>query len=460
MKLESAITEAIREFGIDIITEPRFVNILMDYGAFREEPSLRFIFRIWMNDGFFVKLKKDATKIIESNQFIKIISDSMSCYPFEHGKLRYCLWALLWAIRNANRYSLNTIINFAPDKNRKVTNSFYINRFFPVDGIILGVTRMEHLLMMSGVGAMSQRKERVYYSASGIACYSSDNKIIDEIVIRNVLNRPKHPWFKRVGMDVSWSFTSWCTFFRELEFTLSFESPIRYLSKCGRDYLSATIVAESPDKSLVFILDFHSGNNNEEGCGLDSKNSLWSISCKANANIVKSNVSFNKYVDSQICLDFNKIFPNENIILGKTKVDDKMMRRGEVYVDEIHYRPLGFIDNQIFYFSENDMVVYSCYLYVGDVKKKDANIIGVPGCLLYSFNEWCEILEGNLFVIQEIKPMYYDDIFSTYMTDIITVSPFHQLRLILRFNCFDIDDMEKNKSQSSTLHSISIFVET
>lgn len=60
VELNNIIKKTISEFGKNIITEVRFVNILSDYGAFEAFPSYKFVIKELINAGFMGKLSNEV----------------------------------------------------------------------------------------------------------------------------------------------------------------------------------------------------------------------------------------------------------------------------------------------------------------------------------------------------------------------------------------------------------------
>lgn len=76
-EFQNIIKKAISEFGDNIITEVRFVNILSDYGAFESFPAYKFVIKELINAGFMRKLLGDIKtdkepEIIKSDLLFQI----------------------------------------------------------------------------------------------------------------------------------------------------------------------------------------------------------------------------------------------------------------------------------------------------------------------------------------------------------------------------------------------------
>ena len=62
------IKKTISEFGNNIITEVRFVNILSDYGAFESFPAYKFVIKELINAGFMGKLLNEVAASKNDNR--------------------------------------------------------------------------------------------------------------------------------------------------------------------------------------------------------------------------------------------------------------------------------------------------------------------------------------------------------------------------------------------------------
>lgn len=103
MELSQAILQAIKEFGKNVITEPRLVNILADYGVFAETRILRIVIRDMVEQGFtrkFVDLKcqkKYVDEIINS-----YVHDALNIFPYREDLIHTIVKALVTATTRNN----------------------------------------------------------------------------------------------------------------------------------------------------------------------------------------------------------------------------------------------------------------------------------------------------------------------------------------------------------------------
>lgn len=83
MELSQAISRAIKEFGKDIITEPRFVNILADYDAFAEARVLRTVVREMVAQGFTKKFVNQNYKEQYVDEIINgLVHEALNMFPY------------------------------------------------------------------------------------------------------------------------------------------------------------------------------------------------------------------------------------------------------------------------------------------------------------------------------------------------------------------------------------------
>ena len=64
MTLQEALNKAVKEFGKDVLIEPRLLNILNDYHGFNEMRSARHIISILQKDNHMIDLIKDETNSV------------------------------------------------------------------------------------------------------------------------------------------------------------------------------------------------------------------------------------------------------------------------------------------------------------------------------------------------------------------------------------------------------------
>ena len=83
MELSLAIAQAIKEFGKDIITESRFVNILADYNAFAESRQMRMVVKEMIEQGFTKRLLFGDFNANDIDDKIRsLVYDAQNIFPF------------------------------------------------------------------------------------------------------------------------------------------------------------------------------------------------------------------------------------------------------------------------------------------------------------------------------------------------------------------------------------------
>ena len=56
LALHTALRQAVEQFGIDVLTENRLVNILLDYGAYSDIPAAKTIIQAMITGGYCQKI--------------------------------------------------------------------------------------------------------------------------------------------------------------------------------------------------------------------------------------------------------------------------------------------------------------------------------------------------------------------------------------------------------------------
>lgn len=117
VELNNIIKKAISEFGKNIITEVRFVNILSDYGAFELCPSYKFVIKELIHAGFMRKLLDDI-KVDKEPEIIKfdLLYQIQRTIPIQDQVLLDVLETLIQCLRYNNS---NTMPSTAPDNQSK-----------------------------------------------------------------------------------------------------------------------------------------------------------------------------------------------------------------------------------------------------------------------------------------------------------------------------------------------------
>ncbi|MCR5679151.1 MAG: zinc ribbon domain-containing protein [Prevotella sp.] len=176
-----------------------------------------------------------------------------------------------------------------------------ISLFFPLYGITLGKTTMLDAQNMGytpdaegtlGIGANLINK---YISNSafvgeysvkvnGARFYKPSGKsTIESVSISLILSGEFPPeWEQKYNISFSSSFNKWKTLLDKLGFIIMipFEPQTKFWHNPDRESLYAVLIGTSKDKKMEIRLHFSYGNKNNEGCGLDSNNSLDSIFLK------------------------------------------------------------------------------------------------------------------------------------------------------------------------------------
>ena len=100
MILEEALIKILSEFGVNIILEPRALNMLNDYHGFDNMQSARHILRAMQENGLIRLLLSDRNNITKEEQLINQLHNN---YGFDLSLIR--------SLINSVKYSLNPILS-------------------------------------------------------------------------------------------------------------------------------------------------------------------------------------------------------------------------------------------------------------------------------------------------------------------------------------------------------------
>ena len=108
MELSQAISHAIKEFGKDIITEPRFVNILADYDAFSDARVLRAVIREMVEQGFTKKFVNiNCQKQYENEVINGLIHDALDLFPYRVDLIQVVVKSFIVSTEKSNTKTKN-----------------------------------------------------------------------------------------------------------------------------------------------------------------------------------------------------------------------------------------------------------------------------------------------------------------------------------------------------------------
>ena len=107
LALHTALRQAVEQFGIDVLTENRLVNILLDYGAYSDVPAAKTIIQSIISGGY-------SQKIIDlgrqKRSFLSAIFNSDDTISKPEGEYRYGLSVRRYNIRMGNSKSCGRIL--------------------------------------------------------------------------------------------------------------------------------------------------------------------------------------------------------------------------------------------------------------------------------------------------------------------------------------------------------------
>lgn len=119
MKLYDAITEAVVEFGKDILVTPKVINILVDYNAFEESRALKLVLKTMIAEGYIGQLLN--LKDWSGDKYNQLVSQIISATSFNELNVRYivdCIGCGLGYISQAPGYA-----QAFPNNNSELTPS-------------------------------------------------------------------------------------------------------------------------------------------------------------------------------------------------------------------------------------------------------------------------------------------------------------------------------------------------
>lgn len=101
MKIENAINRAIKNFGNNVLSDSKLINILNDYNAFEEDKTLKFMFSSFQSLGYLEKIQKVNNWDFESKI---IINDIISQTGFEEIKVKNLVNRIAFALGIIEHY--------------------------------------------------------------------------------------------------------------------------------------------------------------------------------------------------------------------------------------------------------------------------------------------------------------------------------------------------------------------
>ena len=208
---------------------------------------------------------------------------------------------------NTSEHEATSPVDFPPNRKEDHTEQWRISTgdsislFFPLYGITLGKTTMLDAQNMGytpdaegilGIGANLINKYisnalfvgEYSVKVNGARFYKPSGKsTIESVSISLILSGEFPPeWEQKYNISFSSSFNKWKTLLDKLGFTIMIpiEPHTEFCQNPDREALFAFLIGTSKDKKMEIRLHFFSGNKNNEGCGLDSNNSLEGIYLK------------------------------------------------------------------------------------------------------------------------------------------------------------------------------------
>lgn len=226
------IKKAISEFGDNIITEVRFVNILSDYGAFEAFPSYKFVIKELINAGFMGKL---LNEVAASKDYDVAKSDLvyqiLQILPIQEQVLDHVLDAILSCYIKNSSFVLETPQGCSDSSSvAKVTSTkpkyITLSDLKQIGDFILGKTSLIDIkrkgYVMSNVG-----KNRTLTIPGNYGNLSNEYNLSSKLNVYSMYSWQRFPskWVA-LGFNSELSFDEWGTLLKKYGFTVKKENEV------------------------------------------------------------------------------------------------------------------------------------------------------------------------------------------------------------------------------------------
>lgn len=290
MNLSTAIKKTIAEFGLSVISEFRFLNILADYGAFNNERSARIVLKELIGDGYFEKVLQGIAKQENPDILIKRIShDIIDRYPYREDVVLSIVEGIVNAgfqgivvpeistsiVLSSVATSENIVTSFETDEMPIITE--WTTFFAPFPGFIFGKTTISDLIELGGKPLSLTFLD--YYCSCDLNNVHYNHVDQDGIIKMFQLDEYSFPIW---NVDREWSYDDWISYFINKQFIIKEKEPLVI------GLSDMFFRAYSPDCSIILDLAFC---NRKRIYGFDKKrkNTLSSMCVRYNPLCKKSN---------------------------------------------------------------------------------------------------------------------------------------------------------------------------
>lgn len=217
-----------------------------------------------------------CAKAIVNSKTVSIVIE-MYCHSAEEFKYVFykCMTELDSARKKVDEYYNGSGNSSSSTGSSVAQRQSYIDRFFPISGITLGKTTLSQAKSMGYKCEKSSNGDN-YVEADNLTFWDWNNdNIVDYVTI--YCNDRVPDSMRNLGINMSMSYNQLLSKFKELGFnTVVTENPTTK-EFSGRKCLFAKFKATAPDKSLQVRVEFGYGNDNGEGCTVNSPNSLYDL---------------------------------------------------------------------------------------------------------------------------------------------------------------------------------------
>lgn len=278
MELSQAISQAIKEFGKDIITEPRFVNILADYDAFAESKQMRTVVKDMVEQGFTKRIMSIEDNSNDVDEKIRsLVYLALNMFPFREDIIsnfvRTVVYVLAGKIRTIQNDETVSVVSDNSPKHLSLSD------ILPIYDVYLGCTTVEEMRGKGYSIHTTDDKETHSTKMNGVRFWDFGMcGVFTECEIHN----PHYDTFlilEKLGIELSSSYSLIKKRLLLCGFSIMDRIlPVEKLNSDSQRYtLYAKFEATAFDNSFSVDFNFNYGMQYESGSLQKSKNTLYSV---------------------------------------------------------------------------------------------------------------------------------------------------------------------------------------
>lgn len=211
------------------------------------------------------------------------VSFAVEMYCHSTEEFRYVFYKCMKELENikdevTDFYNGTTSTSSSSTGSESHNNSSLINKFFPIYGITLGKTTLSQAESM-GYKIESNDSGDKKCKVKGLTFWDFNNdKIFDYVCIYEDDQIPES--IHNLGINWSMSYNKMLEKFKNMGFSVSVTEQPTTEKWNGRNTLRAEFNAVSPDNLMDVDVSFRFGNENGEGCDVNSANSFRSMTLR------------------------------------------------------------------------------------------------------------------------------------------------------------------------------------